>query len=353
MANIQNNYGGTGMQINASSGGITIVGNVHTETKAPSKPKTKGFANKLILPMYSCRDKVTGEYKLLTDSNFHSWFNVYLPQLLQGKAKFAVPELNQLDLDMFYELETAFPEVEFVHFRYGSNPRNTRIEFFSEKSNTDKLDKYDAFAIGITMPNSTIRETFYRHHGHQAHEYLMNVSTQTGISQPIDSFNQHEWATAEMFDAIWCHDQGQIDHRVSSTLRPTFATLSPKKLMFRPQYYQRIGATHARIKGLANLCLITVRLSDPEYDLYGKILPYIDAHPEKTFAITDINSFLQKEVDAGNAELPSNAFIRKLSKKEYYGILAFAPEVLYTPHDKIWHVGKNELELFGCKLITI
>lgn len=311
-----------------------------------SKPRT------LLLPMYSCRDKGNGNYKLFSDGNFHAWVNMYFPELIRGEMALGIPHWVQTRDTIL--LQNKFPEIakNCVRFVYGKNPLSTRKHFWLNDENVNTVRQFSRIICGVSGPADVFWDALL---GHEKCTYLMNVSQQLGVEQPIDELHDQEICSASLFDRVYIHDEGQFHFA-----RDLYGKLeiSPKHLMFRPAYYARIGTQQLALNRLADqqdkeLVLVTVRLSDPEYDFSNKLYPYMLDNTDKFFVLTDPNGHARNQLMMGGIVQIANMAIIEPSKAQYYHLLSLAPKVLYSPNPRIYHVSKDEFTKFCCDIIDI
>lgn len=306
----------------------------------------------LIVPMYSARNKATGAYRLLMDGNFHAIVNQYWGKLRSGKASLAIP----YDIEDLGDFANAFPWMQVFNFSYKGSPVANRLHFWSDKANLESAmmlytdENHSRLITGISTPKVQLLKNYLWQYYFMA--YHMNVSSQQGISQPIDAFHKQEFSTAELFAEAFVHDQGQIDYLNSQRYGLANIQLTPKHLLYRPAYYNAIGYDRSWNDsipmGQYGQILIPTKLNDKEYGWENRIKPFIEMHTGWSFVLTDPSNWITQ-----TDELPCNAMVYKFTKAQYLHFLSTCPKVLYTANPRIWHASRQEFELFGCDIITL
>ena len=281
------------------------------------------------------------KYRLLADSNMHCMLNFYFDQLVSGEMHLAVPNFKQID-DLA-DFTRHFPDIQLVECEYRGNAIEQRWAWWADNVIRLARQGYTKAYAGIGNMSAVPIGA----EGIQLEHYWMNVSTQTGLEQPIDALMPGELDMLKRAKVSFVHNQGQIDWLVQNDTdfqyRFELPKLSPKGLLFNESFYKRFEQVPVPECDL----LLPFKLEVAEYAAeLKKAIELIGELPLKVCYTNPNNA------DTSEIGIPSNWLHVSPSKEAYYSLLRQRPAVFLPASLKIWHVAKVELTAFGCQVYT-
>lgn len=273
------------------------------------------MSNKLVLSILSARNKQTGQYRLLADSNMHSMLNRLL-HMGEKDCTIGLPCAEQIeDLAPFAELLDKLGFCYELGFPYGSRILETRLSF-------ERKFLGRCFATSIC--------------GVRARHYMANTFITPGINQPCDMFANADLFSMRFAERIYVYNEHMLCYMPGWARAKTIIDTN----VCHKAYYEAIGSEplHFLTIGEADL-VVPINIGDPEYNLE----PLFDWQG-RVLLLNPRRAPLSKLADLHNKlELPL------LSKPQFYWLLQNSRAIFYPSITEIFHVLGAELAYFGFK----
>lgn len=282
----------------------------------------------LIVPMYSMRSYKTGKYSLLKDGNLQLHLNRH-----QKGDVIVIP--HSLQCEDSEELQEYFPDIIFEELCYQENAYKSRKTFWEYNTfMVDSLANFyncDAIVSDITGYKGTFPVFFnfnITKDPKHPREYIDEF-----IQEDVDSVNRSIYTTV----LNKCQKDVLVSHgALSDKIIVTQEVITPGV----PEGYM-IGSENQY--DWNNKVFFPFRISDSCYN-FDYVYTYCDYRKLK-LVITDPNDTWDK------TKYP-NCELLKLSKSDYYYVLASKPTIIYNENpEKVFHPGLAEFIYFKCNII--
>ena len=277
----------------------------------------------VIIPMYSMRSYETGKYSILKDGNF----KLHINRMDWDKDYIVVPDKIS-DLDEFLELGI-IPVNQLIFGNYGENAYDTRKNFWKNNDINFEAIGFDVVTDITGYPYKT--------------NFVNNFNITKDPNTPrwyIDEFIDKDIDSIQRARNTFVLNQGQKDYLLS--LDPKLKITVSQKVI-RKEYFDKVGVDIPPLDFHCDI-FFPFRLSDPAY----KFDEVVENNPDKTILITDPNDSFEKLF---KSKKYSNVVKKRFTKREYYGIIATRPRIIYNEDpQEIFHPGLADFIYFGCDI---